>query len=120
MLGKHRLTSATAGDRSQGERDPADEDRSRHQPRDHDGDRQHRDVERDLIELREGALGVRSPADRDQDPDGERREQADRDEGQPVDAARADAIPIAAPAPSSHQAAMPAYDRVVGAKPPFA
>ena len=33
--------------------------------------------------------------------------------------ARADAIPMAAPAPRIHQAAMPAYARVVGEKPPF-
>src|SRR3954452_21653789 len=33
---------------------------------------------------------------------------------------RAEAIPKAAPTPSSHQAAMPAYARVVGVKPPFA
>jgi hypothetical protein len=34
--------------------------------------------------------------------------------------ARAEAIPIAAPAPSNHQAAIPAYERVVGANPPSA
>ena len=86
-----------------------------------DSDREHCDVERDLIELREGALGVRSPVDRDQDPDRESREQPERSERQPVDRPpSADATPIAAPAPSSHQAAMPAYERVVGAKPPFA
>ena len=34
--------------------------------------------------------------------------------------AQAVAIPMAAPMPSNHQAAIPAYDRVVGAKPPFA
>jgi hypothetical protein len=33
---------------------------------------------------------------------------------------RAEAMPKAAPTPSSHQAAMPAYARVVGEKPPFA
>ena len=72
--------------RDESECHAADEDRGRHEAGDDDSDREHCDVERDLIELREGALGVRSPVDRDQDPDRESREQADRRERHPVDA----------------------------------
>jgi hypothetical protein len=84
-----REEAADDGHRRDGrerERDAADDPGSRDEPRDHDRDCEHRDVERDLVELGKGALGVGSPAGRNQDPDGEGGEQAERDEREPVDA----------------------------------
>ena len=68
-----------------GERDPADDPRRGHQTCQHDRDREHGDIERDLVELLECAFRVRRPADRDQDPDGERGEEPQRGEGEPID-----------------------------------
>ena len=72
------------GNESQGH--SADEHPGRHEPRHDDGDGEYGDVERDLVELRERAFAVRGPAGGDQNPDGERRKQAERENCQPVDA----------------------------------
>ena len=81
-----RLMSATPATALRASATPPTTTRAGTSRPEQDRDREYGDVERNLIELGEGTLGIGYPTDRDQDPDGKGREDPHRGESQAIDA----------------------------------